>query len=324
MNIFKRIGGTIMLPLAMFVVMLILCRTHGVTYFGKWVMWQTLFSDFAVSVTCAFGIGLQFKCGRFDFSGGGIMLVAAIWAGNVARDHGNNLGLMIVLSMVICVVLSLLVAALYVFGRLPIIIATIGMALLYESITCLIYKGGGVNLVSNMDLRKFSAYPMVLIPFVIAVVLYAFYSHFTVSGKQATLLANNQQASVNIGINEIKSVFISYLYSGLLFGIATVIWIGTQMHSGAFTSLSTVGSLFSNILPVFIGLMLMKYCGDTIGIIMGSLTLCLLSYALKAVYTNEMGSAITTVITGIFILMLNVISAQGANWIGLLKKLFKK
>ena len=263
MKILKKIGGTLMLPVGMYVIMMILCFANGKMYFGSWAMWKTLSVDIAVSITCALGIGLQFKCGRFDFSGGAIMLIAGILAGNIARDSGNNVVVMIVLSLAICIVLSMAVAFLYVFGRLPIIIATIGMAMLYEAVTCLLYGGTGVNLVPNMTLRIFATFPVVLI-----------------------LLANNQQSAVNIGINENKNVLISYLFSGILFGLATIIWLTKSIHGASFSSLTTVGELFSNILPVFIGLMLMNFCGDTIGIIMGSITLCLLNYGLKAVFSN--------------------------------------
>ncbi len=323
-NISKRVGGTLILPLGMFFAMMILCYSHGKMYYGTWLMWQTLMVDIAVSVSCALGIGLQFKNGRFDFSGGAIMLLSGIIAGNMARNNENNIVLMIVLSMLFCILLSLVVALLYVYGRLPIIIATIGMALLYESVTCLVYSGTGINLVTNMTLRKFATFPFVLIPLVLSVLIYAFYSRFTVAGKQGTLLANNQQSAVNIGINEKKNVIVSYLFSGILFGLATIIWIGKDMHKASFSSLTTVGELFSNILPVFIGLMLIGFCGDTIGIIMGSITLCLLSYALKAVFANDMGSALTTIITGVFILLLNVVSAQGMNWIRAIGKQLRR
>ena len=312
-----------MLPVGMYIVMMILCYANGKMFFGTWAMWKTLSVDIAVSITCALGIGLQFKCGRFDFSGGAIMLIGGILAGNLARDNGNSVVLMVVLAMVVCIVLSLLVSFLYVFGRLPIIIATIGMAMLYEAITCLLYNGTGVNLVPNMTLRVFATFPAVLIPLVIAIAVYAFYSYFTTTGKQATLLANNQQSAVNIGINENKNVIISYVFSGILFGLATIIWLTKDIHKASFSSLTTVGELFSNILPVFIGLMLVNFCGDTIGIIMGSVTLCLLNYGLKAVYSNETGSAIATIVTGVFILALNVVSAQGMNWINMIRKAFK-
>ena len=324
-NIIKRIAGTLMLPVAMYLIMMILCYSNGKMYFGTWAMWKTLIVDIAVSVTCALGIGLQFKNGRFDFSGGAIMLIAAIIAGNVTKVNGNSLVLFFILCVGICVILSVLVGVLYVYGRLPIIIATIGMALLYESITCLIFNGGGVNLVANMQLKYFSSYPGVLLPMIGAIAIYAFYSYKTVTGKQSAILANNQQSAVNIGVKEGKNVLISYVFSGLIFGLATMIYASTGLHKASFSSLSTVGELFTNILPVFIGLMVAGFCGDTIGTIVGSITLCVMSYGLEVVFSAEMGSAISLVITGIFILAINVASAQGGNFLRFLKKcLFSK
>lgn len=323
-NIAKKIFGTIMLPGAMYIAMMILCYANGKMYFGTMMMWKTLIVDIAVSVTCALGIGLQFKCGRFDFSGGAIMLISAIVAGNISKQNGNNMMLFFGLCIVCCVALSVLVSLLYVYGRLPIIIATIGMALLYESVTCLMFNGSGINLVANMTLKQFSTYPLVLLPLGLSILVYVVFSYFTVTGKQADLLSMNQQAAVNIGINEKKNVIISYVFSGLIYGFATAIYASKGMHAASFSSLTTVGELFSNILPVFIGLMLAQYCGDAIGIIMGSITLCLMSYSLSAVFSAEMGSAVSTVITGLFIFFINVVSAQGKEWIEGIKNLFRK
>ena len=320
----KRIGGTLMLPVIMYLAMMWLCYANGKMYFGTDKMWRTLIVDIAVSISCAMGIGLQFKNGRFDFSGGAIMLLSAIIAGNIARNMDNNLGLMVVLCVVCCVVFSLLVALFYVLARVPIIITTIGFALLYESITCLVFDGTGINIISNMTLRKFATYPAVIWPLIGVIALYAIYSYLTTSGRQATLLANNQQSAVNIGIRENRNVIVSYVFSGLIFGLATVIWIAKAKHDAAYSSMMTVGQLFSNILPVFIGLMLARFCGDTIGIIMGSITLCLLSYALNAVFASTLGSAISNICMGSFILIINVVNAQGRNMLKAIGKLLKK
>ena len=315
-----RIVGTLALPVAMYLIMMALCFSHGKMYFGTWNMWKTLIVDIALSVTCAMGIGLQFKCGRFDFSGGSIMLLSSIIAGNVALKMSNNLWMMCLICIVGCVVLSVLVAIFYVYGRIPIVITTIGFAMLYESVTCLIFGGRGINIVSNMTLRVFSTYPWVIVPMVIAIGIYAFYSYCTVSGKQARLLANNQQAAVNIGIKEKKNVIVSYAFSGLIFGFATIIYIANAMHRAATTSMSTVGELFSNILPVFVGLIVGAFCGDTIGTIVGSLTLCLMSWGLKAVFSDELGAAICTICMGVFVLVINTIGAQGHK----VAKLFRR
>lgn len=319
-SVVGRIIGTLALPVVMYLIMMALCYSNGKMYFGTWDMWKTLIVDIALSVTCAMGIGLQFKCGRFDFSGGAIMLLTSIVAGNVALNMDNNIVVMCGLCIVGCVVLSLLVAVFYVFGRIPIVITTIGFAMLYEAVTCLIYNGRGINLVSNMTLRLFSAYPYVLLPMIVAIAIYAFYSYCTVSGKQARLLANNQQAAVNIGVREKKNVIVSYVFSGLIFGFATIIYMANGMHRAATTSMATVGELFSNILPVFIGLIVGVFCGDTLGTIVGSLSLCIMSWGLKAVFSDELGAAISTICMGVFILVINVIGSQG----GKVTRLFRR
>lgn len=320
MKIVKRVAGALFLPAAMFLIMFVICHSMGKTFFGKWIMWRTMIPDIAVSVTCAMGIGLQFKNGRMDFSGGAMMLLAAIIAGNVAQQHGSDPVLFAVLCILICVALSVLTAVVYVYGRLPIIIVTIGMALLYESVTCLIFNGAGVNLVATRSLSAFSSYPLALAPMIGAILAYAVYSYITVTGKQSRLLANNQASAVNIGINENKNVIFSFIFSGLIFGCATIIYASTGILKASYSSLSTVGSLFSNILPVFIGLMLAPFCGDTIGTFLGAVTLCLMSFGLEVIFSAEMGAAISLVITGVFVLVINTVSSQGHVWIETIKK----
>lgn len=304
----KRIIGTFALPVIMFIIMLIFTYSHGKMYFGTWNMWKTLIVNIAISTTCAMGIGLQFNNGRFDFSGGAIMLLSAIIGGNIAKNYNNSILLFTVLCIVLCTLFSVLVAILYVYGRLPVAISTITMALIYEAITPLVFNGAGLNLIANMELKKLATFPIVFIPFTSAVLIYTFYKKFTLTGKQSQLLANNQSAAVDIGISEKKNVILSYIFSGVIFGCATMIWASSTIKSASFTSLSTVGDLFTNILPVFIGLALSKYCGEAIGTVIGAITLSLMSYGLQAVLSSELGSAVSLVLLGIFVFVFNIIT----------------
>jgi ribose transport system permease protein len=220
--------------------------------------------------------------------------------------------------------MSMAVSLVYIFGRNPIVIATMGMALLYESVTCIIYDGGGVSLVSNIKIKALSTFPAALIPLVAALAIYAYYNKFSVYGKQSELLANNQQAAVNIGVNEKKNVFISYIFSGLIFGLATAMFASTALHRGAFSSLSTVGQLFSNIVPVFFGLMIERYSGATLGVLLGSVTLSIMAYGLSAIFSAELGGAISTICVGAFIFITNVASAQGRSFGAMLKRVGRK
>lgn len=313
MSITKRIAGALALPAAMYLIMMALCYSHGKMYYGTWTMWRSLLVDIGISATCAFGIGLQFKGGRFDFSGGAIMLLAAIIAGNAAVENGNNILVFILLCFGVSMICSLLVAAVYIYGRMPIVIVTIGMTLLYEAVSCLIYNGAGINITGVASLKVFSQFPLVLVPLLMSVMISVFYSYFTTTGKRAVLLANGQSVAVSIGIQEKRNVFTSYIYSGLLFGLASLIYASTKSLTGAFSSLQTVGELFSNILPVFIGLALIPFCGDTIGMIVGALTLCLMSFGLKASFTAEFGASLAIAMTGVFMFVFSVVTAQGKN-----------
>ena len=114
LEILKRVAGTLMLPVIMVVIMKILCDANGYTFFGTTKMWQALIPSIAVSIACAMGIGLQFKNGRFDFSGGSIMLLSAIIAGSVVKYSGTgSLLLCGVLCVWLCVAFSGRVALLY-------------------------------------------------------------------------------------------------------------------------------------------------------------------------------------------------------------------
>ena len=325
-EILKRIGGTIMLPGLMFVVMLILCIIRGPkpVVYGTLPMWKSVIISMAASATTAMGIGLQFKNGRFDFSGGAIMALTGIIAGNIVKDNNLSLFVLVILCIIIAVILSLLVGLFYVYGRLPIVIATIAMALLYEAISCNIFQGKGITLFNITRYATIATFPTILIPFVLAVAVYAFYAYLSKSGKQSLLLANNQASAVNIGIREPENILISYLYSGIIFGFATVISLGLNTVSASFVNLATVSQLFSNILPVFIGLMVAGFCGDTLGTIVGSLTLSLMSYGLTTIFLNETGSSLSTIFTALFILVINIVSAQGRNFLKKLARSLKK
>ena len=125
---------------------------------------------------------------------------------------------------------------------------------------------------------------------------------------------------MNIGINEGKNVIISYVYSGLIFGFATIMWASMGKRDASFSSLSTVGELFSNILPVFVGLYIGAFCGDTIGIIMGSLAIVMMKTGLTTVFKAELGGAISTAMMGLFVFIVNLVAGQSKN----IKKFFLK
>ncbi len=318
LKVAKNTAPILAFPLLMFAVMAVITAAKGVSglYFSKNMVTQVILNTSLMTII-ALAIYLQFKNGRFDFSGGATMILSAVIAGNVSLNAGGNPVVFLVLAVLIGIVLSLLTATAYVFSRVPIVICTIGVTLIYESMTYLLYKGEGLNIISNIGFSAFGRLPAVFVPLVLALVVFLVYSYFTTEGRRSKLLAGNQKVAVNIGISEEKSVYVTYLFAGILLGLAAVVY-GSQNTVGPQANLSTSGILFSYIVPVFIGMFLGSVSVDAIGIVVASLGMQLMNYGLDCLGLGAGGWQ--QIIFGLFMLGFYAFSAQ----IGNIKKLFAK
>lgn len=135
MKLSKKIFLSALFPVLMFLVMWGITSANPVCYVnGKNIFLGNDLIRFVITSACqsicvALAIWMQLKNGRFDFSNGAAMILTAIIAGNVGLRTGSPWLTMLV--AVICgIVLCAITAAVYMLGRLPVVIATIGMTLL--------------------------------------------------------------------------------------------------------------------------------------------------------------------------------------------------
>lgn len=312
LDILKRFFLTILFPLVIFLVMLIITRSKGVSYFGfTWEMWRTVLVNTSSTAVAALAIWLQIKNGRFDFSGGSVMVLAAIVGGNLAI----RLNLSPVIYLVLCVamgaLLSTITGIVYVVGRLPIMICTIGMALVFESVTYLIFDAQGLNMLSDTRLTVFGRMPLILVPILLALAIFLVYCYLTVPGQRAKLLSNNQQAAVNIGVKENTNVLQTFFVCGLLLGLASAIY-GSNNTVAPQAGLSTANTLFANIIPAYMGLFIGAMSADAIGVLVASLGMAILNYGLSCIGLGAGGWQ--SIIVGIFMLSFYTLMAQMPLW----------
>ena len=312
LDICKRFFLTILFPLAIYVVMYVIVRSRGVTYYGLTVdMWRTVLINTSMTSTAALAIWTQIKNGRFDFSGGATMVLTAIVAGNLVIDLKLGPIAYLLLCIVIGAVLSTLTGLIYVYGRLPIMICTIGVALLYESITYLVFDAEGLNMISNTRLTIFGRMPYILIVLAFALVVFLAYCYLTVPGRRAKLLSNNQQVSVNIGVKEKKNVLQTFFMCGLLLGCAGAIF-GSNNTVAPQSGLSTADTLFSNIIPAYMGMFVGAASVDALGVVLASLGMAILNYGLSCIGLGSGGWQ--QIIVGCFMLAFYSLTAQWPRW----------
>lgn len=308
----KRFFLTILFPLVIYVVMYLITHSRGVAYFGlNRDMWRTVLVNTSMTGVAALAIWTQIKNGRFDFSGGSTMVLASILAGNLALDHALSPLAYLLLCIAFGAALSTFTGIVYIVGRLPIMICTIGVALLYESFTYLVYDAEGLSMMSNTRLTVFGRMPYILIVLAVAVAVFLVYCYLTVPGKRAKLLSNNQQASVNIGIRENKNVLQTFFMCGLLLGCAAAIY-GSNNTVAPQAGLSTANTLFANIIPAYMGIFVGAVSVDALGVVLASMGMAILNYGLSCIGLGSGGWQ--SIIIGTFMLAFYTLTAQWPRW----------
>lgn len=316
-NVLKKTGLTLAFPALIFVVMLIITAANGIDYYVSANMVRQVVTDASLTTIIALAIYLQFKNGRFDFSGGATMILSAIIAGNITLQAGGNPILFLVLCVVFGVVLSMITATAYIVSKVPVIICTIAVTLIYESLTYVLFDAEGLSVISRTEMVMFAKVPFIFIPLLIALGLFVFFTYFTAEGRRAKLLSGNQKVAVNIGIKENKNVLITYIVCGVILGLGALVY-GSQQIIKPQSNLSTSSILFSYIVPVFIGMFIGTASIDAVGVVVAALGMEFLNYGLDCLGVGAGGYQ--QIIFGMFMLGFYAFSAQSAN----IKKFFGK
>ena len=110
-------------------------------------------------------------------------------------------------------------------------------------------------------------------------------------------LGNGTVIAKNIGVNQIKTRYLSFLLEGVFLGIASVVNI---CYNGASKpvagSMATTSVAFSAIMAVMVGAFLSKYCDLLIGTMFGALALKMLASGMLAMglasETQQIGNGV--------------------------------
>ncbi len=260
---------------------------------------QDIFQTSTTSVIIAIAVALPLSGGRWDFGPGAIMVVTSIVAGNLAIEHNMGIGMLLVLSVVIAVGLALFEGSIYLIFKVPTMIVSLGIVMLYEAISGLIYDGSGVRLFMYEDLSILARQPYCYI--ITAIVLLGFWilMKYTKFGYDSRSLGNNAALSINNGVNEKKNIMLTYLVVGILLGIASLM----NASKAVVAPQSNLGStflMFSSMGAVLVGLYLARFSNMALGILSGTIAMTILS---KGLTVYGMPSSLNNIILGVFIVV---------------------
>jgi len=217
--------------------------------------------DTAILAIVAVGEMMVILTRGIDISiGAGIGLSGMVVA-LIIKDaaHFNPL-LAIFIGMLIGAAMGALNGFLIVKGNIPPIIATLGTMNIFRGLTFIInYKINGGQWVGadklpeafkNFARGSFLMIPnLILITIIVYLIFYYFLNH-TMTGREIYATGSSPESAKVIGINVKKTIFLTYLITGVLVGMAGVLWVAR--YTSAQTD-SAAGFEFTAITAVILG-----------------------------------------------------------------------
>ena len=272
--------------------------------FGTMDNMLSYFQASLIASAGAVGFYLVIVMGMFDFSIGAAIILASILGCKLAGMGSGYLGL-----LGGCLLTGAIVGAcngfFYIKLRIPSMIITTGLALIYESLANMIAGGAAQTLPA--DLRLFGQMPGNLI--LALLTFFAAYAilNYTKIGTYTYAIGSNEFIAKNMGINVDRYKFLAFLISGIFFGIMSVLTISYGSSMVAVTGMASMSRNFIPTMGCFFGLAFKKYGIPIQAIVLGEFMINIIFYGFVALGAP---TAIQDVITGFALLIIVALTTK--------------
>ena len=216
----------------------------------------------------AWGVCFEIKVKIWDFSVGSVVLISGILAGQLANIlHLGVLGI-VVIAPVIGMLAGLLTGTIFRYLKIPSIIVSVGMMLIFESMSGLIFRGRGV-LVSS-DVYALAGFPLNVIIGLVAFGLAYYLYNFRSFGFHVRAVGNGISIAKQSGIDVDKVRVMSFATTGFFAGMFAFMQLGGAGVMKAQSNMTTMGLVVDAIICACIALSLEKVANLIVGVYIGS------------------------------------------------------
>lgn len=309
----KRILGTVTIPLLTFIIISVICSRNGISLFVTQGNWIAFFRATASVMLTTFALSINLNSGRFDFSIGAVSLLSAVMSAQICIALDAPVVVMLIISVFAGMLLGAISGSIYVLTKLPPIIVSLGVTLLYEGAAFAMTKGYGVSFVANAKLTGFPSvrnYALVIIVALFVMIVIFDYTNFGYSYKA---LLSGQKVSVNTGIREVPNAIGCYTIAGALMGVVGLISATNTGTIQMSLNFGSIGVMFTAFLPMFIGGFIGRFCNEKIGYLLGAVTTAFISLAYARLNVNSSVQQIITasILVGFLIYLNNENKLKG-------------
>lgn len=296
----KNLLMTIVLPILLY--LLFGAITKG-KFFAPAILSSVCRSAVYPCLLCM-ALSLNMSMGMWDFSAGANLYLGALLGGNLALNMGWGIPGIVICCIVTCALVGLLSGLAYNLFKVPSIVLSIGLCMIYEGVPRLAISGG-LQMSRKLGLLSYSPYCYIVLA--VAFAIYYVVMKYTVFGHNLSIIGANQDVAYRSGINLRKTKLLAYVLSGIYIGISCVVFLGQTGSVAVATNMGSAGVIFDAMMGFFVAGFLARYCGMTIGCVVGVFSMRIMSTGLISCGSS---SSINQIFTGFFLLLLLVFSAN--------------
>ena len=299
----KMLGYTVLAVLVVASWAVFMIATPG--NFGKPANLRSYFEASLMVSAGAVGFFFVMVMGMFDFSIGANIMLSSIVGTVLASRYGLGYPGLIIGCILTGALVGTLNGLLYVTLRIPSMIVTTGLALIYEAVASYIAGGQSATLPSNM--RAFGSMPGNLILALLGFALAYLLLNYTRIGTYTYAIGSDEFVAKNMGINVKKYKVIAFIISGAFFGLEAILTISYGGSMVAETGMLSMSRNFYPTMGCFLGMAMKKYGIPIQAIIIGEFFLQIVYYGFVALGAP---TAINDVISGLALLIIVTLTTK--------------
>ncbi len=303
-----KILGTLAVPAVILLVLLVICGVGGKTLIAN----ETSFNNFvvytAIVMITTMALSINLNSGRFDFSLGSMATLSSVVSAKITYaifGASGNAFVMFAFCLVLGGILGLLSGIVYVKLRIPPIIASLGVTLVFEGITYTITEGRYLMTeVQNSSMSGFIGtwvYAALIILAVLGIVYFIF--DRTKFGYNYRALRDGQKVASDTGIKEVPNAIGCYVICGALMGIVGFLLAARNSNiNGGSLSFGSISIMFTAFLPMFIGGYIGRFSNDKLGYFLAAICMSLLNSTFAA-FANEINASMQSIINAVLLVV---------------------
>lgn len=315
-NLLLAITGARETGISVFILFIVIAVSLRSPYFLSMDNFRDILMDIAILSIVAVGEMMVILTQSIDLSVASNLALSGMIVGMTISSHqGIPPVVALIMGVGVGAVLGSLNGLLVAKGRIPPIITTLGTLSIYRGLVFAISGGAWVDAHelprSFVYLSKSTVLGipnLVLIALFVAVIFYYFLNH-TRTGREVYAVGSNPEAARVVGIRVDRILFLVYLLSGILSGMAGVLWISRYASAQSDTA---VGFELQAVAAVVVGgANIFGGSGTLPGVLLGSLLLGIIINALNLVRISPFWKL---ALQGMVILLAVVSDALLSRW----------